>query len=391
MTDFAQKFSERIMHAEVISDTGTPRETIPYQITAPCGGASIRDILLEKQARALASPAAQKAIAARLSGNVQAQTKRKRRFKKFASPSDHKPKAEGAGDTVQFELRFKFVEHIPKRPYCSNAKGAHYIRPREIALGHRYIQLNNPATTCWLTFDVDRPGGYYASGDANLPPETFAAVNPENGHAHLAYRLETPVAVHNAARQGPLNYLAAVERGFTNRLDADKHFVGLILKNPVHPDWFVEWRRDEGYTLSELNDWLFDDDKRLDPTPREQYGFGRNCTTFDELRVFSYREVLRFKRNRDGFDTYHERLQNVALGINRQFVNPLPFAEIRAITKSVAKWTWKRFSPEAFSAIQRARINKRWAGHESESATKPWLNHGVSRATYYRHKAQGDT
>ena len=38
-------------------------------------------------------------------------------------------------------------------------------------------------------------------------------VNRENGHAHRAYRLETPVAKHSKARLKPLQFLAAVERG----------------------------------------------------------------------------------------------------------------------------------------------------------------------------------
>jgi hypothetical protein len=37
----------------------------------------------------------------------------------------------------------------------------------------------------------------------------------------------------------------------------------------------------------------------------------------------------------------------VALGINRQFPHALKLSEVRAIAKSVSKWTWSRFTKEA--------------------------------------------
>ncbi|WP_250145402.1 replication initiation protein, partial [Escherichia coli] len=35
---------------------------------------------------------------------------------------------------------------------------------------------------------------------AGLPPPTWTAQNPENGHAHIAYALSAPVAKSDAAR-----------------------------------------------------------------------------------------------------------------------------------------------------------------------------------------------
>ena len=178
-----------------------------------------------------------------------------------------------------------------------------------------------------------------------------------------------------------------------NELGADKHYVGLIAKNPVHSDWFVEWRRDEPYTLDELDGWLFEADKKFDPRPEAQYGAGRNVMTFDELRTFAYREVLTFKSNGQSLDDFRQRLEAVALGIQHGFAQSLAYAEARAIAKSVAKWTWARFSPDKRTAWASRRgklgMASRWAGHEAASATKPWETLGISRRTYYRRKAAG--
>jgi hypothetical protein len=75
--------------------------------------------------------------------------------------------------------------------------------------------------------------------------------------------------------------------------------------------------------------------------------------------------------------------------LNLQFPNPLGYGELKDIVRSVAGWTWENFTEEAFSAIQRARINKRWKDHVAESTTKPWESMGISRRTYYSRKREG--
>lgn len=303
-----------------------------------------------------------------------------------------KPKR-SAGDATRRKLPTDFSGHLPVRPFCTDdlAEGIHK-RKKSAALRRRFIQLNDEAVCEWLPFDIDRPGAYYAAEDANLPSPNVVMVNRANGHAHAAYLLATPALKHSNAHLEPLKYLASIQRGFTNRLDADKRFVGLIVKNPAHADWFVEWRRDQPYSFDELNDWLFDEDKRFDPRPQEQFGLGRNCTAFDDLRTFAYREVLNFKRKGASFAEFRDRLIAVGTGINTQFSAPMNLSEVRAIANSVSKWTWRRFSPEQFSKIQshrgKAGMAKRWAGHVAESTSKPWLALGISRRTYYRRKKE---
>ena len=253
--------------------------------------------------------------------------------------------------------------------------------------------MNGPATFQWMLHDIDRPGAAFAHRDANLPAPNIIMLNPENGHGHSAVLLENPVARHSASRMAPLRYFAAVERGVGRRLGADRHYAGLIAKNAMHSDWRVEWRREKPYSLDELSDWLFRKDMEPEPTISTTLGAGRNVTVFDELRKIAYREVREFKACGSAFETWHSRCEKLALALNLQFPRAMKIGEVRAIAKSVAKWTWRRFSVERFNARQ-AHLSKlgnakRWAGHIAASTTKPWQQEGISKATYYRRKKAG--
>ena len=175
------------------------------------------------------------------------------------------------------------------------------------------------------------------------------------------------------------------------RLDADRHYVGLITKNPVHPHWRVEWRRDEPYTLSEWADWLSFEDMRPDPSIETTLGVGRNVTVFDELLHIAYREVLAFKRE-GSLETWAARCLRLAIALNQQFPRAMKLSEVRAIAKSVAKWTWRHFARKSSPVGNRSAAGaKRWAGHIAERQTKPLETMGISESTYCRRKATGST
>jgi len=151
-------------------------------------------------------------------------------------------------------LQLDFPNHIPNRPYCADDFDYGLrIRGKKQALQHRHIQLNGPATFAWMLHDIDQPDAYCAHEDVDLPPPNFIAINPENGHAHSAYLLAEPVARHSMARPHPLRYFAAIERGVSRRLGADRAYPAVTAKNPLHPHWRTEWRRDQPFTLNELD------------------------------------------------------------------------------------------------------------------------------------------
>jgi len=304
-------------------------------------------------------------------------------------PSSHE--AQHFGRTKS--LRQAFPDLIPRKPYCADLlSDGLKIRGKKSALKHRHIQLNDPTIFRWMPHDIDHPGAYFAHRDANVPEPNVIAINPENGHAHCAVLLATPIARHSAARIKPLRFYGAVERGIARRIRADRQYSGLICKNPLHSDWRVEWRRAEPYTLHELADWLFYEDMRPDTSVETTFGVGRNCAVFDALRHIAYREVRAFKRD-GNVETFRARLERAALDINMQFPQALRISDIRAIAKSVARWTWRHFSEEQFSRLQSLRGARRsaqmWAGHVAREKTRPWGAEGISRATWYRRRGPG--
>jgi hypothetical protein len=275
-------------------------------------------------------------------------------------------------------------ELIPWRPYCADCyEEGVYRRSRQEALARLHLQINRDSWVDWLIFDIDRPDAHEAASMARLPEPTFVAVNPANGHGHLAYLLAVPVGRFDAANRKPIRYLADVQRGMSRRLGADQRYSGLLVKNPLHPDWLTEWRSSVPFGLGDLNAELEARDKRPFPLGAET-GEGRNVTMFDQLRRFAYQEIRSFHGNLLAFRI---RLLEMGREMNMKFESRLSDREVGSIARSIAKWTTEHFSPERFSEIQRARANRRWAGRVIRS--EPWEALGMSRATYYRKKKVG--
>ncbi|GAS10622.1 hypothetical protein NGUA26_02182 [Salmonella enterica] len=159
-----------------------------------------------------------------------------------------------------------------------------------------------------------------------------------------------------------------------------------MCRNSFHREWQgAEWRV-EAYTLAELADYL-----GLSATARcrvnKHYGLGRNCYLFEKVRKWAYRAI------RQGWPVFSQWLDAVIQRVemyNASLLVPLSPAECRAIGKSIAKYTHRKFSPEGFSAVQAARgrkggtKSKRAAVPTSARSLKPWEALGISRATYYR-------
>ena len=136
----------------------------------------------------------------------------------------------------------QFAATVPRWAYATDSlKEGIWRQDRAIALSSRYIQTNASHLLRYLTFDIDWPGAYFAASDGILPPPNWIAEDRQNGRAHLGYELAAPVAKSDAARVGPLRYLAAVERGMTRRLEADPGYAGFVTKNPLSQHWRTTW------------------------------------------------------------------------------------------------------------------------------------------------------
>lgn len=283
-----------------------------------------------------------------------------------------------SSNLVQLDL---FSDKLPHKPYCTDdlASGL-IIRSKSHAIQRRYIQHNPPPVLAFMVYDLDRPDSALAWNDSNLPPPAWVAVNPENGHSHHAYGLLAPVARTDAARGAPLKLAASIEAAYGAKLDADRGYSGLITKNPLHPHWHVFCPANEAanfgyYDLSELSEYVTLPNKL--PKGRESVGLGRNVSLFDDLRTWSYRAV-RDNWRPNGFNAWHSAVLAKAERLN-QFAEPLPYSEIKATAKSVAKWVWQNFTPAGFQdyverthtpEIQAARGKKSGAVRAEKAAEK---------------------
>lgn len=244
-------------------------------------------------------------------------------------------------------------------PYVSdNLRDGCWREPRAKAIARRYVQVNSPGLVWCVVIDVDHDDADWAADRASLPEPSWTAVNPFNGHAHVAYVLEVPVARSDAARTKPLRFLARVEAGLIDALGGDLAYAGLLTKNPVHASWVTRWCSEDGvYTLSELATALGSRlPKQLPRKVERSHGLGRNVTLFNELRTWAYTAIRRHRE--DGPDEWEAMAHAWAQSINQAFPEPLPAREVRDTAHSVAKWVWTHFSEDQFRKIQQTRAQK---------------------------------
>ena len=147
---------------------------------------------------------------------------------------------------------------------------------------------------------------------------------------------------------------SVIARGMTRRLHADPTYSNWLAKNPLHRQWRASWIVGQPFDLVTLLEPLDRDDVRPFARRSEMVGISRNWEVFEELRRFAYRNVLAYLEMGNP-DAWRRHLLEEARAINIGFALPLHLGDLRQIARSVAKWTWRKFSRERFSEIQRSR------------------------------------
>ena len=246
------------------------------------------------------------------------------------------------------QFKADFYEKLPKKPYCSFGKGGRtLIRSKKHAVQYPLIQVNPPYLVNYLVFDIDQSDAYFAWFDAGLPPPTWIAKNPKNGHCHICYELKTAVCKTANAHLKPLRYLASIEYTYAKKLGADLGYVGLLTKNPVDRDWQVYHINQRPFELDELADYI-----DLETKPRaanEVSGLGRNCAMFDTVRWWAYKAIRAHLNG--GYDIWYAEVLKVAINANEAFLDPLGYSEVKATAKSVARWVWRNHHSAEFQAM----------------------------------------
>lgn len=247
------------------------------------------------------------------------------------------------------------------------------------AVHKRYLSPNDEFNLAWFIYDVDRAGGALDWYDRNCPPPNLVAINRDNGHAHLFYGLEVPVWRQFGARDKAYRFAASVDVALTKALEADPGYGKLLAKNPLRSDaWEILAFQRYAYDLPWLSDYLdlepYLDQRRNLPA----VGLGRNCTLFEYVRRWAYRNI-----RRDGWlsaDLWRWAVEGTACAYNtEEFPNPLPYPEVRATAKSVAKWTWANMSPAGFRAWGDARRAKSLASRREKANDTAERIHAAQR------------
>ncbi|MCE6086729.1 plasmid replicase [Acinetobacter baumannii] len=258
-----------------------------------------------------------------------------------------------------------FYEKLPKKPYCSDDLGRGVIiRPKRTAIQKPYIQHNPPCLVSSLVFDIDRQDAYFAWSDANLPTPTWIAKNRQNGHAHIGYMLLAPVCTTHRAKQNVIQYLAKIEQAYSLALGADRGYTGLITKNPCHGTWENHTFGAQPYDLNYLADFV--ELQELKTDLKEVSGLGRNCMMFDTVRFWAYEAIRAFISGSP--DSWYAEVLKVAINANGAFLEPLPYSEVKATAKSIARWVWRNHTEAHAKFIERQTVKGRKGGLSSDSS-----------------------
>lgn len=266
-----------------------------------------------------------------------------------------------------FDIPREAVEqvYLPTKPIAAHTKdGAAFHVTKNVALDQfAYIQPNPPCLRSLIITDRDLSDTDYITDELGLLVPSWTACNPTSGTGHVAYALSRPVCTTNAARRKPVNLLARIEAGLVTVLGGDPAYNGVRTKNPLDDTHLtVRLWTDEipTYSLHDLAQAL--DDLHALPHWNNRKAItgteiGRNVALFDATRRWSYTAIR--KHSYPPINDWFNLVEGYATTRNLSDIadtyarGPLPPIEVHHISRSIAKWTHKRFTKQAFSDRQR--------------------------------------
>lgn len=244
------------------------------------------------------------------------------------------------------ELAFS---RAPRRPLCADYfKNGVFQRDKRHAMTLRHVQFDRPGYCSVILIDIDRRGAANAADDAGLPPPSWICMNPNNGHAHMAFVLSEPIRRTDSVVDRPVRFLRAVQAGLTTMLGGDRNYNGRLTKNPLSKDWVVEVTN-KAYSLTELSEYI-PDELLIYPNMGRQIKVGdlggdshsRNVTMFNILRQRFYKQwgLLVSMPTEDALKV----ILDAANEINAtQFLNPLSSHELLTISRSINRFLRMHF------------------------------------------------
>ena len=260
---------------------------------------------------------------------------------------------------LQIEPLKRFYEKAPSWSRIALEKGKGLTDPlsKDNALRDgKLIQFNSAKLISYLVFDIDEPhpddtsenpSCFYNWFYADMPPPTFIVYNDINGHCQYFYELKTPVSTSKKSAKKPQYYLHAIRKQMTLDLNADSAYTHAISKNPFNSEkQTVYYCLAEPYELADLDNLdrsLLNDFKPSNPD--DYLGLGRNNDIFHTVRF----DVYAYKANCDRYEQLYNFCLNECRALNEEISksydkDKLNDNEIRSTAKSIARWTWDRYT-----------------------------------------------
>ncbi len=252
---------------------------------------------------------------------------------------------QSANAQIGYAAMRRLLSTAPYLARCSDNKMATNIRPREYAIKRSYMQVNRADMVSWLVFDLDHENPNIWDDQA-LPAPNFIVRDKHKNTAHLYYAI-VPVCISDKARAKPIQFMKRVYQAMAKQLKADPCYTGIIAKTPHHPIWSTTEFHGYVYELSELAAHV-----EIEYIPhwaakeKRDTSHSRNCTLFEKLRHFAY-SIVEQEREQSYYEAFKARVEQYAQRCNdfalRGFESNLPQSEVKATTKSVARWTWDNY------------------------------------------------
>ncbi len=252
------------------------------------------------------------------------------------------------------------------------------------ALTKFYVQPNGPAHIWRMVIDVDREYAAASWIDETAEPNWIAR-NRDNGHAHLSWEYTEPLIRSDAGRLKPLRYAAAIEGAYTHRLGGDHGYSGLICKNPLqYKHWDVIAGAEKPYTLDQLAEYVPNISQWKRPSRQINTQLGRNCQMFEWLRQWAYRNINNrvWISYRAWFEVIELQCRQLNDFSQSSFSKkyPLPESEIRAISKSVARWVWRELRGSQEDYVARTHSSEIQAARGRRSGQVRRKNSSIRKA-----------
>ncbi|PLC55959.1 hypothetical protein CIK00_21025 [Photobacterium carnosum] len=131
---------------------------------------------------------------------------------------------------------------------------------------------------------------------------------------------------------------------------------------------------------------------------KESHGLGRNCELFENVAHWAYKEVREYW-SPDYKSKWQDAVVSHTEALNAQFIEPLPYSEVKSISKSIANFVIRHFSPEKFRESQAIKgrkgglagslENKAKAGRISKGGGRPQSKNQQLLTAIINKKAQG--